>query len=77
MKIAIISCGKVGATAKAAGRLKELLVGHDVDIFDGKEAAVVSGYDAYVLGTNIRFGKFSKSFRKAAKNCVGKDCTFI
>lgn len=72
MKIAIISCGKIGATAKAAGRLKEFLVGHEVDIFDGKEAAQVSGYDSYVLGTNIRFGKFSKSFRKAAKRLRGQ-----
>ncbi|MBE5730439.1 MAG: hypothetical protein E7350_00625 [Clostridiales bacterium] len=72
MKIAIISCGRLGATAKAAGRLKEFLVGHEVDIFDGKDAASVCGYDVYVLGTNIRFGKFSKSFRKAAKRLRGQ-----
>lgn len=67
MNILIVACGDTGVTLKVAAKLKQLLVGASVDIVDGKDKLNLSGYDEYVLGTNIHFGKFNKRFYKALK----------
>lgn len=61
MKTLIIVCGKTGVTYKAGNMLAKLI--GDATVTDGK-VKDVDGFDVYVLGTNVRFGKFNKRFLK-------------
>ena len=64
MKTLILAFGNTGVTRKAAERLAELLGGADIAEKPPKD---LGGYDHYVIGTNVRFGKLNKRFRKFAK----------
>lgn len=73
MKVLIIACGETGVTLKAAKKIKEAL-NDDVDVVDGKEVTTLANYDAYVLGTNVRFSKLNKRFIKLAKEAEKLGC---
>lgn len=68
MNVLIVACGDTGVTLKVATKLKQQLTGLSVDVVDGKDKIELAGYDEYVLGTNVHFGKFNKRFYKALKS---------
>lgn len=70
MKILIIACGDLGTTYKAGEKLRELIGG---DLGDGKMKYDLGDYDAVVMGTNVRFGKFNKRFYKNLKKIKKAD----
>ncbi len=67
MKIAIIYTTKGGTTRECAQLLKRELRGHDVAVFDMKEAHDINEYDLLVLGFPIRMAKPSRAARKYIK----------
>ena len=58
MKTLILPFGDTGVTRKAGEKLASLLPG--AVVYNDKMP--VEGYDNYVLGTNVHFGKFNKKF---------------
>lgn len=64
MRVLIVACGHTGVTLKVANKMAKMLSGVAVDVIDGKSKQDVSGYDVYVLGSNVHFGKLNKNFVK-------------
>ena len=62
MRTLILSFGHTGVTRKAAERLAELI--ENAEIMDGIPEELPSGFDSYVLGTNVHFGRLNKQFKK-------------
>ena len=65
MRTLILVFGHTGVTRKAAERLAEFL--EDAEIMEGIPDELPSGFDNYVLGTNVHFGKLNKHFKKCVK----------
>ena len=65
MKTLILVFGHTGVTKKAAERLAELI--ENAEIMEGIPKELPDGYDNYVLGTNVHFGKLNKHFKKCVK----------
>ena len=61
----ILTFGHTGVTRKAAERLAELL--KNAEIMEGIPEEFPSGFDSYVLGTNVHFGRLNKQFKKCVK----------
>lgn len=64
MKTLILAFGHTGVTKKAAERLAELIGDAEIVEEIPKE---FGGYDNYVFGTNVHFGKLNKRFKKCVK----------
>ena len=65
MKTLILAFGHTGVTKKAAEKLAELIGNAEIAEEIPKE---LGGYDNYVLGTNVHFGRLNKRFKKCVKN---------
>lgn len=67
----IVSCGHQGCTKAAARKLAKRLDGH-TDIVNARNFKRLppldyASYDNYIFGTNIRFGRLNRKFRKFAR----------
>ena len=69
MNIKVIAFGHTGVTLKAGQMLAKNLDG--AEIIDGRTKFDLTDADAYVLGTNVHFGKFNKRFIKFIKKIKG------
>ncbi len=67
MKIAIIYTTVGGTTGECARLLERELSGHEVSLFDMKDAPALSDHDTVVIGFPIRGAKPSKTARKYIK----------
>lgn len=65
MRTAIIFSGNTGTTELVANMLSKKL-NHGYDIFDTSKRFFIDfdEYDNFVLGTNIRYGKLNKRFKR-------------
>ena len=64
MKTLILVFGHTGVTKKAAEKLADLLENAEIAEQIPED---LGGYDNYVLGTNVHFGKLNKRFKKCVK----------
>lgn len=67
MSVLIVACGNTGVTLKAAKILSTMI---GAEAISAKEKIIEA--DTYVLGTNVRFGKFNKKFLKLVKKLIKK-----